>query len=101
MYMLAWSTGFRRGFKRATRKAPWLQDKKLCGPSALSGSNKSLTRSEPMIPQTEPPRREGREESLFACWVAHSNRSALVMDYSRQKSISLRRMSLSRSDVKF
>jgi mRNA-degrading endonuclease YafQ of YafQ-DinJ toxin-antitoxin module len=62
MYLLAWSTGFRRGFKRATRKAPWLQEKIFSTLEQLSEN--------PFVPHLKTHKLHGK---LAALWLVKSN----------------------------
>ena len=66
MYMLSWSAGFRRGFKRTTRKAPWLQEKVFSTLEQLS--------EQPFDPHLKAHKLHGKLAGLWACEVEYDCR---------------------------
>ncbi len=66
MYKLSWSNGFRRGFKKATRKNSILQEKIFSGLEKLS--------KQPFDPELKTHKLHGKLMGLWACQVEYDCR---------------------------
>jgi mRNA interferase YafQ len=66
MYTLSWSKGFRRGFKKATRKNPDLSEKIFSTLERLS--------IQPLSPDLKTHRLHGKLAGLWACEVEYDCR---------------------------
>ena len=72
MYTLSWSNGFRRGFKKATRKDPFLQEKIFSVLEKLSG--------EPFDPVLKTHKLHGKLFGLWACQVEYDCRIVFTFE---------------------
>ena len=72
MYTLSWSTGFRRGFKRAIRKAPALQEKIFSTLEMLS--------QQPFNPHLKTHKLHGKLAGLWACEVEYDCRIVFTFE---------------------
>lgn len=70
MYTLSWSNGFRRGFKKATRKNPGLQEKIFSVLEKLS--------IEPFDPALKTHKLHGKLSGLWACPVQFRRTAQLI-----------------------
>ena len=74
MYALAWSSGFRKGFKKATRKNPALQELIFSVLNELSEA--------PFNPVLKTHKLHGKLSGLWACEVAYDCR--IVFTFERE-----------------
>jgi len=72
MYTLSWSNGFRRGFKKATRKNPGLQEKIFSVLEKLS--------IEPFDPALKTHKLHGKLSGLWACQVEYDCRIVFAFE---------------------
>ena len=72
MYTLSWSNGFRRGFKKATRKDPVLQEKIFSALEKLS--------REPFDPALKTHKLHGKLIGLWACQVEYDCRIVFTFE---------------------
>lgn len=72
MYTLSWSNGFRRGFKKATRKNPGLQEKIFSVLEKLS--------IEPFDPALKTHKLHGKLIGLWACQVEYDCRIVFAFE---------------------
>ena len=72
MRRLVWDAGFRRAFKRVTRRAPELQDRIFEVLEALV--------EDPFAPRLKTHRLRGQLEGLWACWVEYDCRIVFVFE---------------------
>jgi len=72
MYTLAWSAGFRRGFKKATRKDHQLQEKIFSTLEKLS--------IEPFDPEIKTHKLHGKLSGLWACEVEYDCRIVFTFE---------------------
>jgi addiction module RelE/StbE family toxin len=72
MYTLAWSSGFRRGFKKATRKDPLLEGKIFSVLEKLS--------IEPFDPSLKAHKLHGKLSGLWACQVEYDCRIVFTFE---------------------
>ena len=72
MYTLSWSNGFRRGFKKATRKNPGLQEKIFSVLEKLS--------IEPFNPALKTHKLHGKLIGLWACQVEYDCRIVFAFE---------------------
>jgi mRNA interferase YafQ len=72
MYTLSWSSGFRRGFKKATRKDPGLQEKIFSVLEKLS--------IEPFDPALKTHKLHGELIGLWACQVEYDCRIVFTFE---------------------
>ncbi len=74
MYTLSWSKGFRRGFKRATRNNPVLQEK-------IFSSLETLAEA-PFDPMLKTHKLHGKLSGLWACQVVYDCR--IVFTFAKE-----------------
>lgn len=72
MYTLTWSTGFRKGFKKATRNNPELQEKIFSGLEKLS--------KEPFDPSIKTHKLHGKLSGLLACQIDYDCRIVFTFE---------------------
>jgi len=72
MYKLSWSGGFRRGFKKATRKNPHLQEKIFLTLEKLS--------NQPFNPELKTHKLHGKLSGLWACEVEYDCRIVFAFE---------------------
>ena len=72
MYTLSWSSGFRKGFKKATRKNPALQER-------IFWVLERLTES-PFSPVLKTHKLHGKLSGLWACEVEHDCRIVFTFE---------------------
>lgn len=72
MYDLSWSNGFRRGFKRATRKRSILQEKIFSTLTKLS--------EQPFDPELKTHKLHGKLGGLWACQVEYDCRIVFTFE---------------------
>ncbi len=72
MHTLAWSTGFRRGFKKTTRKDPVLKDKIFHVLEKLS--------RQPFDPALKAHKLHGKLSGLWACQVEYDCRIVFTFE---------------------
>jgi addiction module RelE/StbE family toxin len=72
MYTLSWSTGFRRGFKKATRKNPDVQEKIFLTLQKLS--------MQPFDPEIKTHKLHGKLSGLWACEVEYDCRIVFTFE---------------------
>ncbi|MEE8431062.1 MAG: type II toxin-antitoxin system mRNA interferase toxin, RelE/StbE family [Candidatus Desulfatibia sp.] len=72
MYTLSWSSGFRRGFKKATRKDPVLQEKIFSVLEKLS--------RKPFDPALKTHKLHGKLIGLWACHVEYDCRIVFAFE---------------------
>jgi len=72
MYTLSWSRGFRRGFKKAIRKDPGLQEKIFSTIESLS--------MEPFRPDLKTHKLHGKLAGLWACEVEYDCRIVFAFE---------------------
>ena len=76
MYTLAWSSGFRRGFKRAVRKNAILQEK-------IFSTLEKLV-SQPFDPELKTHKLHGKLAGLWACEVEYDCRIVFCFENERE-----------------
>lgn len=72
MRRLVWGASFRRAFKRATRRAPELQDR-------IFEVLETLVK-DPFAPSLKTHRLRGQLEGLWACWVEYDCRLIFALE---------------------
>ena len=72
MRRLVWEAGFRRAFKRVTRRAPELQDRIFQALDTLA--------EDPFTPRLKTHRLRGQMEGLWACWVEYDCRIVFALE---------------------
>jgi len=72
MYTLSWSTGFRKGFKKAIRKNPGVQEKIFATLEKLS--------MQPFDPEIKTHKLHGKLSGLWACEVEYDCRIVFTFE---------------------